>query len=160
MNLSSLILSPYFPKNNLEVPMRMAKDIGPARSPNVLEMPRPFSAKVEAHWLTACSLAPAQTIIINNSQKILFLKNSFMLSPVSFSSNIDTSGTFVKENVFRIGRIDQMSVSIFQLFVPKKWKNKVENSILKYFRDVYPSRIVLIYYLCIFMVKPPASRQS
>ena len=24
--------------------------------------PRPFSAKVDAHWLTACSLAPAQII--------------------------------------------------------------------------------------------------
>ena len=48
----------------------MANDMGPARSPMVLEMPRPFSAKVDAHWLTACSLAPAQTIMIFSEREV------------------------------------------------------------------------------------------
>ena len=41
-------------------PIITAKSMGPAKSPMVLERPRPSSAKVEAHWLIACSQEPAQ----------------------------------------------------------------------------------------------------
>ena len=51
--------------------------MGPARSSTVLDTLRPASAKVEAHWLTACSLAPAQIMERNRSQKDLFTNNSF-----------------------------------------------------------------------------------
>ena len=52
--------------------MSMANAIGPARSPTVLETPSPCSAKADAHWLTACSDAPAQSIIRKNTQKSFF----------------------------------------------------------------------------------------
>ena len=40
-----------------------ANAIGPARSPAVFDTPSPCSAKADDHWLTACSDAPAQSII-------------------------------------------------------------------------------------------------
>ncbi len=86
MNLSRSSLSPNLPYNRRESPISAAKDIGPARSPIVLLTPRPCSANVEAHWLTACSLAPAQSIISIITQKTFRVKSCFRVSPVSPSS--------------------------------------------------------------------------
>ena len=66
--------------------MSAANAIGPARSPTVLLTPRPFSAKIDAHWLTACSLAPAHSIMSIRIQKIFFVNSSRSVSPVSPSS--------------------------------------------------------------------------
>ncbi len=49
-------------------------------------MPRPSSAKVEAHWLTACSEAPEQTIMSISTQKNFSRKSSGMVMPFSPSS--------------------------------------------------------------------------
>ena len=48
-------------------PMNMANAAGPARSPMVLETPRPDSANVLAHWLMPCSEAPAHSIMMKNT---------------------------------------------------------------------------------------------
>ena len=42
------------------------------------EIPSLFSAKAEAHWLTACSLAPAHTIITSRIQKIFSLWGKYL----------------------------------------------------------------------------------
>ena len=42
---------------------------GPAKSPTLLEICSPDSAKADAHWLIACSDAPAHTISRANTQK-------------------------------------------------------------------------------------------
>ena len=66
--------------------IKKANDIGPARSPTVLLTFRPSSAKVDAHWLTACSLAPAQVIISITTQNIFMEQSSLIESPFSPSS--------------------------------------------------------------------------
>ena len=50
-----------------------ANAIGPARSPTVFDTPSPCSAKADDHWLTACSDAPAQSIITIKSQNTRLL---------------------------------------------------------------------------------------
>mgnify|MGYP007007066535 CR=1 FL=1 len=57
----------------LDMPMRIENIQGPARSPTVFDTLSPDSAKAEAHWLIACSDAPAQTIIKIKSQNRLLL---------------------------------------------------------------------------------------
>ena len=71
------IWSEYFPYRALAAPMHRAKVQGPARSPTVLETFRADSAKAEAHWLMACSEAPAQIIRTITSQNNFWL-NSFL----------------------------------------------------------------------------------
>ena len=56
---SRFILLPNLPYIKRDTPIRIEKSMGPARSPTVFVSPSAFSAKVEAHWLTACSLEPA-----------------------------------------------------------------------------------------------------
>ena len=108
--------------------MRMANAIGPARSPMVLLIPKLFSARVDAHWLTACSLAPAQSIISIRTQKIFFLKSSTIVRPVSPSSSNGAIGTLVKRIPFKIGINDHVSAIYFQFAMPKILKNSVERS--------------------------------
>ena len=108
--------------------MRRAKDMGPARSPTVLLTPRPLSAKVEAHWLTACSLAPALSIIRKRIQKIFMEKSCFMVSPVSPSSMMGAMGVRAKTRVLRIGTMAQIRASSFQLEIPASLKKMVEIS--------------------------------
>ena len=95
--------------------MSTAKDMGPARSPTVLLTPRPFSAKVDAHWLTACSLAPAHSIISINIQNIFCFARSFMVSPFSPSSISGAIGTFVNTRLLQSGTSAQITARIFQL---------------------------------------------
>ena len=61
--------SEYFPAISRESPIRKANAIGPARSPTALLTPSPRSANADAHCPTACSLAPAHTIMSINIQK-------------------------------------------------------------------------------------------
>ena len=67
---------PYLPNSAREMPMAAAKAIGPARSPTVFDTPRPCSAKAEDHWLTACSAAPAQSIMSMKTQNSFFRHSS------------------------------------------------------------------------------------
>ena len=102
--------------------------MGPARSPIVLLIPKLFSARVEAHWLTACSLAPAQSIINIRTQKIFFLKSSPIVSPFSPSSSSGAMGTLVKKIPFAMGINAHTSAIYFQFAIPKIRKNNVERS--------------------------------
>ena len=104
----------------------MANDMGPARSPIALFTPSPFSAKVDAHWLTPCSLAPAHTIISINIQKSLFLNKSRILIPVSPSAISEAIGTLINAILFIIGTSAQMTASIFQFSIPAILKKIVE----------------------------------
>ena len=107
--------------------MRTANAMGPARSPTVLLTPSPFSANVEAHWLTDCSHAPAQTIISIRIQKILLEKSALMVSPVSFSGVRGAMGTFANTNVFKRGITAHIRAIAFQLPMPKILKYMVEH---------------------------------
>ena len=99
--------------------MRTANAMGPARSPTVLLTPSPFSANVEAHWLTDCSHAPAQTIISIRIQKILLEKSALMVSPVSFSG---VRGAMGKREITA-----HIRAIAFQLPMPKILKYMVEH---------------------------------
>ena len=110
-----------------EVPIRIANNIGPARSPIVLLTCSPFSAKVEAHWLTACSHAPAQTINNISTQNTFLQTKSFNLRLVSFSAMRGAIGTLVKAIVLTIGMKAQKIARNFQLCMPNMAKNKVES---------------------------------
>ena len=79
-------------------PMRRANMQGPARSPTVLETPRPASAKADAHWLMACSPAPEQIIMTTRSQNRGFFKSPFRVSasPSETSSSKVRMGTAAK----------------------------------------------------------------
>ena len=91
--------------------------MGPARSPTVFETPRPFSAKVEAHWLTACSLAPEQRMSSMNTQNILLPSSSLNESPFSPSSMSEAIGTRTKFRALTIGTTAQIRARYFQLAV-------------------------------------------
>ena len=119
INLSRFSLSPYFPKIAREMPISSANAIGPARSPAVLPMPSAFSAKVEAHWLTACSLAPAQSIRSSSTQKIFLVSRLRSASPPRPSSSKEAIGTRRKTTAFTAGRTAQISARTRQLPVPK-----------------------------------------
>ena len=101
---------------------------GPARSPAVLEIPSPFSAKVEAHWLTDCSPAPAHTIMTIRTQNSLLLNRPFSPIPFSPSSISGAMGTLVKTNALPSGRSAQISARILQFPIPAILKNSVDIS--------------------------------
>ena len=106
--------------------MRIANAIGPARSPAVLEMPSPFSAKVDAHWLTACSLAPAQIIMISRIQNILMPNSSLSRSPLSPSSINLAIGTLANTKALQIGITAHTAANTFQFSIPNTQKKRVE----------------------------------
>ena len=81
--------------------------------------PSPLSAKVEAHWLTACSLAPAQSIITMSTQKILFLHKSGTVIPVSPSATSAAMGVLAKIKTLHMGTIVQIQANILQFPTPK-----------------------------------------
>ena len=114
---SRSILSPNLPYITRETPMSTEKSMGPARSPTVFETPRPFSAKVEAHWLTACSLAPEQSIRSMNIQNILLPSSCLNERPVSPSSISGAIGTRIKFRALTIGTTAQIRARYFQLAV-------------------------------------------
>ena len=111
-----------------DVPISTAKAMGPARSPTVLPTPRPFSAKVDAHWLTPCSLAPAHSIISRNTQNILFRASSPMVMPRWPSSSSAGMGTRRKANRLPSGTSAHTSASTRQCAVPNRAKNAVDSS--------------------------------
>ena len=90
--------------------------------------PRPFSAKVDAHWLTPCSLAPAHTIISRNTQNTFRRASSPMVMPRCPSSNSGAMGTRVKAIMFPRGISAQTSASTRQWPTPNKAKNTVDTS--------------------------------
>ena len=81
MNFLKSSLSPNLPKNTLEMPIIMAKQQGPSRSPSVLETPSEDSANADAHWLIPCSDAPAQSIIRNSLQNTPLLTKAVTFMP-------------------------------------------------------------------------------
>ena len=128
IKVSSLILSPYFPYMARVAPITIANVIGPAKSPAAFEIPKPCSAKAEAHWLTACSLAPEQTIIITRTQKTLFLKSSLRVIPFSSELISGAIGVFINKIPFKIGTIAHSPQRIRQFSIPANLKNIVDSS--------------------------------
>ena len=111
-----------------EIPIATAKAIGPARSPTALLTPSPCSAKVDAHWLTDCSAAPAHSIITRNSQNILSANNARTLFPFSPSATSEAIGTRANTKPFTSGITAHTSARIFQFSTPNAPKNAVESS--------------------------------
>ena len=102
--------------------------MGPARSPMVLDTPNPRSAKADAHWLTACSLAPEQIIISTISQNSLLLASSFQLMRFSPSLIKGHRGTMLNAMATTVGRIAQISAIFRQFSMPNTQKNRVDTS--------------------------------
>lgn len=100
--------------------------MGPARSPAVLGIFSPCSAKADAHWLTACSLAPAQSIIVSRIQNRGREKSSFQFIFCWPSSIREAIGTRAKARLLQSGSAAQRRARIFQRSVPKKQKKRVE----------------------------------
>lgn len=75
---------------------------GPAKSPMVLDTFRPVSAKAEAHWLMACSDAPAHTMVMAKIQNSLPESSSFTDIPCP-SSFRERTGTRQKYTAFSSG---------------------------------------------------------
>ena len=123
---SRFILLPNLPYIKRDTPIRIEKSMGPARSPTVFVSPSAFSAKVEAHWLTACSLEPAQSMSTMNIQKAFVLSISFIESFSSSSPTTGAIGTRVNITALTIGRIAHISDIIFQLSVENRAKNRVD----------------------------------
>ena len=92
----------------------------------VFDTPSPCSANVDAHWLTACSLAPAHVIISIRIQKTRLLQRSRILIPSSDSSTSGAIGTRVKITPLTIGTTAQTHARIFQFPIPNSLKNRVE----------------------------------
>ena len=139
MVLVKSILSPRLPYIRRLRPISRENTVGPVRSPSALLTPSPFSAKVEAHWLTACSLAPAQTIISMMTQNMPERNSSPTDIPFSPSSTSGARGTFRKKMPFVTGSrrkairfprgISAQSRAItFQLSTPNRVKNAVDRS--------------------------------
>ena len=101
----------------LDMPMRIENIQGPARSPTVFDTLSPDSAKAEAHWLIACSDAPAQTIIkIKSQNRLLF--NSPRI-PISCPSSVSARmGTRENRTAFITGTAAQRRANTRQLFRP------------------------------------------
>lgn len=110
------------------MPINSANESGPARSPTVLEIPKPSFAKVDTHCEIACSLAPEQTIIMNRIINTFDVNSSFMLIPFSPESIKFAIGTFAKTMPLIIGNIAQIMATIRQFSMPKILKNTVLNS--------------------------------
>ena len=98
-----------------ESPIRSAKIVGPARSPITLEMPSPFSANDDAHSLTPCSHAPAQTIRTASSQNVRDENSARGFKPCSPSAISGVIGVFRKISPFAIGRSAHSGARIRQL---------------------------------------------
>ena len=90
------------------------------------DIPSAFSTNADAHWLTDCSLAPAQHIISKNPQNAFCFISSFKESPFSSSLISGAIGTFRNVNPFITGTAAQTSASIFQLSIPNTLKNIVD----------------------------------
>ena len=97
-------LSPRMPYKSRANPISTAKAQGPSRSPIVLLTERPRSAKRLDHWLIACSLAPAQTIISKNTQKSL-RENRARSGVRSCAASGGVIGTLAYKKAFRSGRM-------------------------------------------------------
>ena len=110
-----------------ESPIIAAKVHGPSKSPSVLLTPRPDSAKSDAHWLTACSEAPAQIISANSSQKTGRVSSArpFMVSVPSPSLQ---RGTLKNKSKLAKGTIAHTIGSQRQFSVPNRAKYAVESS--------------------------------
>ena len=93
-----------------------------------LDTPSPCSAKVDAHWLTTCSLAPAHIIISMMIQNRREENSSRILRPVSPSAISGASGTRRKAMPFTSGRIAHSAARIGQRSRPKASMNSVESS--------------------------------
>jgi len=103
-----------------------AKSIGPARSPKVLLIFKPFSAKAEAHWLMPCSQLPAQNISKMNIQKALPDISSLIDIPLSSPDNSFAIGTRKNTIPFISGTIAHKTASTFQCSIPTVAKNRVD----------------------------------
>ena len=102
--------------------------MGPARSPTALLTPSPFSANVDAHCPTACSEAPAQTIMSMKIQNILLRKSPEKPIPSSPLPGRVYIGATAKITRLNTGTAAHASASSFQLSVPNSAKNTVETS--------------------------------
>ena len=108
------------------MPISSAKAIGPARSPTVLLTPSACSANVEAHWLTACSLAPAHSIISKNTQNTLRRNSAGSAPPGWPSAGSVHSGTRANARPLATGSTAQARASHFHCAVPATAKNSVD----------------------------------
>ena len=97
-----------------EEPIMTAKVMGPARSPMALEIPRPFSIKADAHWLTACSLAPAQSMRITMIQKVPRERRDLTESPSPRSSFREIMGARQNAKKFAKGTTAHKKARICQ----------------------------------------------
>lgn len=108
--------------------MSTANKQGPAKSPTVLETPRPLSAKAEAHWLMESSQAPAANIRAAKIQNSL-LVSSLPRGRPSPSSVRWAMGTLVNHRALAKGSRAHSSASTVQLPLPNSCKNRVERRI-------------------------------
>ena len=106
---------------------KMEKKQGPARSPIVLLTCRPLSAKAEAHWLMACSDAPAQTISKARIQKIFCLNKPEMDIP-SPSDTMGAMGTRRNNNALNAGIRAHRQPTSRQLSIPNAENSTVDSS--------------------------------
>ena len=125
MNTGSRIFSLYLAYSALDNPMSRENIHGPAKSPIVLETLSPDSANADAHWLMACSEAPAQTNMNANSQNTRFPASSPMLIPPP-SSTRERMGTLAKTSALTAGTAAHKSASIRQFPTPATVKNRVD----------------------------------
>ena len=85
-------LLPNFANNTRDNPMKTANIQGPKRSPSVLETFSPDSANADAHWLTAISVLPAQSIRSTKNQTLRVFASAeiFMPSPSATGEKMGT----------------------------------------------------------------------
>jgi hypothetical protein len=108
--------------------MSTAKAHGPARSPTVLDTCSPDSANAEAHWHTACSEAPAQSMSSMSSQNAR-RRTSCRSGIAGVSSPVsEPIGTVRKKTPFAAGSAAQRSASVRQCAMPASRKKSVEAS--------------------------------
>ena len=105
-----------------------AKKSGPVRSPTVLLTPSPRSAKAEAHWLTACSHEPAQSMSSISTQNSRMPNRRRTGTPSTGSSASEGMGTVMKKTRLASGTSAQMTAMIRQCAMPKMAKKAVEIS--------------------------------
>ena len=105
--------------------MKNANAHGPARSPILFDTCRADSANADAHWLTACSLAPAQIINTMRIQNTVLPESVRIDRPSSSSASVRI-GTTIKYSAFASGTAAQITASICHLSMPNMKKNAVE----------------------------------
>ena len=93
-----------------------------------MEIPNPASAKAEAHWLTASSLAPAASIINTKIKKYLLPNSSLNDMPRSPSGRSEGRGTRVNTKVLAAGIIAHSSDKYRHWPRPAITKNSVLSS--------------------------------